>query len=560
MAITVNHVTDTWLQERSQAPLDRVKDWVCELGAPLVEAVQDRISVVAAGKRMLDEGGEAAELGVLAKKTACDAVYADKEIINQIQKAVDLYEDAASLLQSQAGGVGPLASLAASYTARATFHKELLASMGTVPEEPPMTDIEWDATKFVQLRQAKAQLGLRSQVGGAATGWRSGLFSTCVEQERRPASSQLKLENCSQAKASNQTMKECIEKLTQELFRLQDLKGDGLLEEAEVVKLNEKISMLHYGKDVDKTAIRDKFRNLFRSRLDVAGNPVAYPRFREYMSQVLNEIDADPRAQEMILEQFIAEANSARYVFHQPSFASASDLPFMPSLSSDALPDKSSRPVPPIAGQMLETMPEQEVSTPSVFDLSAPEDLPTSQLSGQREGRTNATRNSQAMARLHRGTVVDETGTSKSELLCHGCPINESIIIKAGGKDSDASCQKKHLMDQLEKEFEQSMPSQNSTVFMRESRQGSGTSTREQLPQARHTQGHRDLSPSSYVSKDAERQAASRRVLQDTRRATPPRCTSGRSAPHSDIPSSSQRGRLVGVVGGDTTLEPRYVS
>merc|ERR1719327_1028600 len=104
-----------------------------------------------------------------------------------------------------------------------------------------------------------------------------------------------------------------------ELFRLQDLNGDGVLEEAELVKLNQKIAMLHYGKDVDTDAVRERFQGVFRSSLDAAGRPVGSAAFRRHMFGVLREMDKDPYAQEMILEQFIAEATSARELFHCPS-------------------------------------------------------------------------------------------------------------------------------------------------------------------------------------------------------------------------------------------------
>jgi len=123
--------------------------------------------------------------------------------------------------------------------------------------------------------------------------------------------------------------------LAKELFTLQDLKGDGALEEGELIKLNEKIAMLHYGKDVDKGPVREKFSNLFREKLDPDGKPVPFSVFRKYIFEVLRELDEDPRAQEMILEQFIAEAESARAVFHEHSFMSASDEPFMQKIGKD---------------------------------------------------------------------------------------------------------------------------------------------------------------------------------------------------------------------------------
>lgn len=119
------------------------------------------------------------------------------------------------------------------------------------------------------------------------------------------------------------------ELLLQELFRLHDLKKDGLLEELELVKLNEKIAMLHHGKDTDKAAVRSKYKELFRSKLDAKGDPVPYEKFRAYMLETLHGLDRDQRAQELIVEQFIEEARSGRRCFHHcPSFDSTTDAPF----------------------------------------------------------------------------------------------------------------------------------------------------------------------------------------------------------------------------------------
>jgi len=128
-----------------------------------------------------------------------------------------------------------------------------------------------------------------------------------------------------------------LEELLLELFRLHDLNGNGCLEEIELIKLNEKIAMLHYGKDVDKQAVKTKYRDLFRTKLDASGQAVLYPTFRAFMQGVLDGIDPDVEAQEMILEQFIAEARSAREAFYWSSMASESDAPFLPHISYQEL-------------------------------------------------------------------------------------------------------------------------------------------------------------------------------------------------------------------------------
>merc|ERR1719263_1754553 len=119
-----------------------------------------------------------------------------------------------------------------------------------------------------------------------------------------------------------------LEELMRELFRLHDLNGNGVLEEDELIKLNEKIAMLHYGKDTDRSAVKQQYKDLFRSKLDPNGEPVPFPTFRRYMMELLDEMDRDRLAQELILEQFIAEARSGRVAFHCPSFQSVTDQPY----------------------------------------------------------------------------------------------------------------------------------------------------------------------------------------------------------------------------------------
>eukprot|EP00929_Paragymnodinium_shiwhaense_P038867 TRINITY_DN2047_c0_g2_i1.p1 TRINITY_DN2047_c0_g2~~TRINITY_DN2047_c0_g2_i1.p1 ORF type:complete len:242 (-),score=63.45 TRINITY_DN2047_c0_g2_i1:665-1390(-) len=118
------------------------------------------------------------------------------------------------------------------------------------------------------------------------------------------------------------------EELVRRLFDLHDLNHNGVLEELELIKLNEKIAMLHHGKDVDRTAVREKYTDLFRRELDADGNAVSFAQFRDFMLKTLHELDRDVQAQEMIMEQFVAEAKSGRDCFRCESFYSVTDAPF----------------------------------------------------------------------------------------------------------------------------------------------------------------------------------------------------------------------------------------
>merc|ERR1719188_2311537 len=104
--------------------------------------------------------------------------------------------------------------------------------------------------------------------------------------------------------------------------------------------------MLHYGKEADLDSVKAKYRALFKEKFDPNGLPVPYHVFRRYTLEVLDSMDADPRGQELILEQFTNEAKSARAVFRVPSFQSSSDTTVcadMVSAASSSMPSTSGR-------------------------------------------------------------------------------------------------------------------------------------------------------------------------------------------------------------------------
>jgi len=107
------------------------------------------------------------------------------------------------------------------------------------------------------------------------------------------------------------------EVLMHQLFCLQDLSDDGVLDEEELVCLNQEIARLHHGSGVDVEKVRQKFVGVFRERLSPTGEPVSYQTFRSYLVDMLESLDSNVLAQEMILEQFVAEAAMARAVMHE---------------------------------------------------------------------------------------------------------------------------------------------------------------------------------------------------------------------------------------------------
>jgi len=107
---------------------------------------------------------------------------------------------------------------------------------------------------------------------------------------------------------------EQLENLIEELFLAQDLKDDGLLDEAELVELNEAVADVHDSRGSNSETVQMKYSKFFREKLDPEGKPVPYAAFRRYMLDMLDEIDRNEEAQEMIVEQFLAEARLARTV------------------------------------------------------------------------------------------------------------------------------------------------------------------------------------------------------------------------------------------------------
>jgi len=121
-----------------------------------------------------------------------------------------------------------------------------------------------------------------------------------------------------------------LEALIRQLFNLQDLNADGLIQESE---LRHSIASLRQGQAVNSAlSMRTAGRALFLNRLDAYGRPVPYPTFRKYVLQILQELDPDEAAQEIILDQFVAEANMSRGVgvFRYKCQKHIAQAPYMP--------------------------------------------------------------------------------------------------------------------------------------------------------------------------------------------------------------------------------------
>mmetsp|Transcript_58978 Transcript_58978/g.129220 ORF Transcript_58978/g.129220 Transcript_58978/m.129220 type:complete len:480 (+) Transcript_58978:77-1516(+) len=315
-----------WLDERDLAPGEVISNWLkrhtqrgLALAAEYAKAGYDkaleRADQAWAARSLLDSGSPAQE--AIDVKQQCDkAVAADAALLQMLKELSTQYAEEAKFPKD--ADSGKAVALWASRYGRAA---EMLTVPSATPATPQRSAVEQDAMTLQQLRQAQAHmtnklLGTTPLPAGAAGTGYAGATSS-----RSSASS------ASKAKAQ-----ERVEELLQKLFDLHDLKANGVLEEEELIKMNEKVSLLHYGKEkTDKNAIREKFRGVFREQLDPQGRPVPFSVFRNYMQGLLLGVDADPEAQVMMVEQFIAEAETARQAFRIPSLASESDHLFLPA-------------------------------------------------------------------------------------------------------------------------------------------------------------------------------------------------------------------------------------
>lgn len=99
------------------------------------------------------------------------------------------------------------------------------------------------------------------------------------------------------------------------LFDIHDFNGNGLLDLDELIAINVIIARLRYGNKTDTFAVETRYRNMYWRSLSPSGRPVDRTGFITYTLGVLADMDEDFNAQELIMEQFIAEAEAARNIY-----------------------------------------------------------------------------------------------------------------------------------------------------------------------------------------------------------------------------------------------------
>lgn len=331
-----------WLDERDLAPGEVISNWLkrhtqrgLALAAEYAKAGYDkaleRADQAWAARALLDSGSPAQE--AVDVKQQCDrAVAADAALRQMLTELATQYAEEAKFPKDAESG-----KAVALWASRYGQAAEMLTAP---PATPQRSAVEQDAMTLQQLRQAQAQM-TNKLLGGTLQGASAtGATGATGAGYAGATSSRSSASSASKAKAQ-----ERVEELLQKLFDLHDLKANGVLEEEELIKMNEKVSLLHYGKEkTDKNAIREKFRGVFREQLDPQGRPVPFSVFRNYMQGLLLGVDSDPDAQVMMVEQFIAEAETARQAFRIPSLASESDHLFMPAGHPAASPPTNSAP------------------------------------------------------------------------------------------------------------------------------------------------------------------------------------------------------------------------
>jgi len=134
-------------------------------------SAKDRVDTAAAGKQMVDEGGEPMAQKLLAKKASVDATNFDLKLVAQLPRGVGAYSFAVEKLKAgevhASGEAPPFGKLASDYQARVSVLTTAMTTLQIVPEYASVSAIESDAIKIVTAK--KAASGLRSSLSSVGS-------------------------------------------------------------------------------------------------------------------------------------------------------------------------------------------------------------------------------------------------------------------------------------------------------------------------------------------------------------------------------------------------------
>jgi hypothetical protein len=137
------------------------------------QAAADRVEVAKAGKRLLDEGGEAIARLVAAKKTALEAAAVDRDFANRVQSAILLLEDSATLLKKSSlnnvaeSGVSQedFARLIEEHEDRARVYRQVAGMIQAPAATIELSVQEWDALAMVKVKEGCSVMTQKTTVG-----------------------------------------------------------------------------------------------------------------------------------------------------------------------------------------------------------------------------------------------------------------------------------------------------------------------------------------------------------------------------------------------------------
>lgn len=149
------------------------------------QAAKKRVQTAANGKQFLDEGGEIATQLLMSKRVCIDAVRFDKDLTNQVEQAVLVFEDSATQLTeahryTSIIGHGDLVPIIEEHAMRANTYREisnLLQSQHVSCVD--MDDAEWDALTLIKMKAGYNVF--QSKTTEAFQAVRSIAFTNCIE-------------------------------------------------------------------------------------------------------------------------------------------------------------------------------------------------------------------------------------------------------------------------------------------------------------------------------------------------------------------------------------------